>query len=242
VNIIIKDDYDSLSKATSDLIINVVKQKPHAMICLASGDSPTGTYQYLIKAANNGEVSFKQCIFIGLDEWLNIDADKAGATKYYLQSNFLDKIDTGAVYFFDPSNPDLEEECRKMEKLISEKGPIDLLLAGIGLNGHIGLNEPGVNFNLGIHINDLADSTVTSAQKHFGRPVYLEQGITLGIHDILKARKLVLIASGEKKAAIISKALHQKISNQVPATIIQQHPNCEVILDKAAASMLNQPV
>ena len=242
VNIIIEDHYDDLSKATAELIIDLVKQKPDAVLCLASGDSPTGTYQYLIKAEKKGEVSFKQCVFVGLDEWLNIDANQPGATKYYLETNFLDKIDANAVYFFDPSNPDLEAECNKMERLIANKGSIDLLLAGIGLNGHIGLNEPGVDFNLGIHVNDLATSTVISAQKHFGRPVDLKQGITMGIQNILQSNKLVLIASGEKKADIIAKALHSKVSNQVPATIIQQHADCEVILDKAAASQLNQPV
>ena len=242
MNISIKEDYNDLSKATANLIIELVKQKPDAMLCLASGDSPTGTYQHLIIAANTGKVSFKQCVFIGLDEWLDIDADQPGATKYYLKSNFLDKIEAGVIHFFDPSDPDLESECRKMEKLIDENGTIDLLLAGIGLNGHIGLNEPGVDFNLGVHVNNLASSTITSAQKYFGGSVDLKQGITLGIQNILKARKLVLIASGEKKANIISKALHDKVNNQVPATIIQQHPDCEVILDKAAASQLNQPV
>ena len=106
----------------------------------------------------------------------------------------------------------------------------------------IGLNEPGVDFNLGIHVNDLATSTITSAQKHFGRAVNLIRGITLGIQDILKARKLLMIASGEKKAEIIRKALYNNINNQIPASIIQQHPDCEVILDKAAAALLNQPV
>lgn len=242
MNITITEHYDDLSKATAKLIIDLVKHKPDALICLASGDSPTGTYQYLIKAANNGEVSFKQCVFIGLDEWLNIDADKPGATKYYLETNFLDKIDAAAAYYFDPSNPDLEAECRKMEKLIADHRGIDLLLAGIGLNGHIGLNEPGADFNLSIHVNDLAASTISSAQKHFGRPVDLKQGITLGIQNILRSRKLVLIASGEKKADIISKALNLEVSNHIPATIIQEHSDCEVILDKAAASLLNQPV
>ena len=242
MNITITDQYDDLSKTTAKLIIELLKQKPNAMICLASGDSPTGTYQYLIKAAKNGDVSFSKCTFIGLDEWLDIDADQPGATKYYLQTNFLDKIDSGAVYFFNPSNTDLQQECDQMERLISEKGPIDLLLAGIGLNGHIGLNEPGVDFSLGIHINELAPTTISSAQKHFGKPVELKQGITLGIQNILKSKKLVLIASGEKKAGIISKALHYKVNNEIPATIIQLHRNCEVILDKAAAAQLNQPV
>lgn len=244
MNIIVKNNYEGLSEATGSIIIELVNKKPDAFICLASGDSPTGTYQYLINCVNKGEVSFSKCRFIGLDEWLNIDADKPGGTKHYLQTTFFDKVDADKqnVYFFNPSNPDIQSECNKMDRLISEKGPIDLLLAGIGLNGHIGLNEPGVDFQSGIHVNDLASSTITSAQKHFGRNVNLEKGITLGIRDILKARKLVLIASGEKKASIISKALNDPVSNQLPATIIQQHSNCEVILDKASASLLNPTV
>ena len=244
MNITIKDNYDGLSETTGKLIIDLVTQKPDALICLASGDSPTGTYQYLIKSANNGKVSFRQCTFIGLDEWLDIDAGKPGATKYYLQTTFLNMIEARPdnIHFFDPSNPNLQEECNKMEKIISDKGPIDLLLAGIGLNGHIGLNEPGVDFNLGIHINDLATSTITSAQKHFGRAVNLTKGITLGIQDILNARKLVMIASGEKKADIIYKALYNDINKLIPASIIQKHQDCEVVLDKAAAALLNQPV
>jgi glucosamine-6-phosphate isomerase len=244
VNIIVKDNYEGLSEATGRIIIELVNQKPDAFICLASGDSPTGTYQYLINCVNQGDVSFQKCTFIGLDEWLNIDADKPGGTKHYLKTTLFNKIDADErnIYFFDPSNPDIQEECVKMEKVISEKGPIDLLLAGIGLNGHIGLNEPGVDLKSGVHINDLAQSTITSAQKYFGDNVTLEKGITLGIQNILMTRKLVLIASGEKKASIISKALQEPISDQVPATIIQQHSDCDVILDKSAASLLNQAV
>src|SRR4051812_6504691 len=160
MNITICENYDELSKTTAALIMQTVVQKPDAFICLASGDSPTGTYQYLVKWYNEKKLSFRNCYFIALDEWLGIDAAKVGGTMHYLLTNFLEQVDADKekIYFFNSLTSDAESECKRIESILNERGAIDIALVGIGLNGHIGLNEPGADFNAEVHISTLATS------------------------------------------------------------------------------------
>ncbi|HEU0063473.1 MAG TPA: glucosamine-6-phosphate deaminase [Flavisolibacter sp.] len=242
MNITICENYDELSKTSAAIIMQTVLQKPDAFICLASGDSPTGTYQYLVKWHNEKKLSFRNCYIIALDEWLGIDAAKAGGTMHYLMTNFLEHVDADKekIYFFNSLTSDAQSECKRIETVLKERGAIDIALVGIGLNGHIGLNEPGSDFSAQVHISTLASSTINSAQRYFSGKVHLVKGITLGIKNIMEAKRLILIASGEKKADIVSKAVQGEVNNTVPATIIQHHVNSEVILDKAAAMFLPQ--
>ena len=135
---------------------------------------------------------------------------------------------------------DLREECTKMDAVIRNKGGIDLIVVGIGMNVHIGFNEPGVSFDNYSHVIDLDETTISVGQKYFNTPVSLQKGITLGLKHLLNAKKAILIANGTKKAGVIRDTVEQKVNNNFPATVMQQHANGFVMIDEGAASLLNQ--
>jgi 6-phosphogluconolactonase/glucosamine-6-phosphate isomerase/deaminase len=149
------------------------------------------------------------------------------------------KIQNDKIHFFDGASQDLVAECKRIDNFISEKGHIDLVMVGLGLNGHIGLNEPGVDFDLYSHFSPLDEKTKEVAQKYFTDKVLLTKGITLGPRHLLEAEVAILIASGINKAEIIKKALEQEVSNSVPASILQNHRDAYVFLDQNAASLLS---
>lgn len=236
----ISKNYNELSKATANYIIDYVNRKPASLICLPSGQSPTGTLDYLVQSAEKGIVDFSNCSFVALDEWVGIDGTMEGSSRQYLNKHFFDhlNIDSDKIIFFDGLAADLESECKRVDNEISKHGSIDIMLVGIGMNGHIGLNEPGTSFDLYSHVVELDELTVTVAQKYFQQQTALKKGITLGLKHLMESKIPVLIASGMNKAEIIKKALGGPVSNSIPATILQTHPDCQVFLDKDAASLL----
>jgi 6-phosphogluconolactonase/glucosamine-6-phosphate isomerase/deaminase len=140
---------------------------------------------------------------------------------------------------FNALSDDLEDECRKMDAIIHEKGGIDLMVVGIGLNGHIGFNEPGVSNDLYSHVIELDDKTQSVGQKYFKEAVALKQGITLGLNHLMESETVILIANGFKKADIIQMTIQNKISNKIPATIIREHPNSFLMIDREAAAKIS---
>jgi glucosamine-6-phosphate isomerase len=240
VQILIRDNYEELSKTTAAIIVDVVKHKSHALLCFPSGESPIGTYRYLVKYAQERKVDFSHCRFIGLDEWVGIDGRNPGSCRYYLDKHLFSplQIKPDHIQLFDGCAPDLDQECRRLDEYIRAHGPIELLLAGIGLNGHIGLNEPGTSFECNAHHVLLDEVTKTVAQKYFDQETPLQKGITLGLRQVSGARVVVMLASGASKAAIVAQALTGPITSQVPASILQIHHNSIVVLDEAAAADL----
>jgi 6-phosphogluconolactonase/glucosamine-6-phosphate isomerase/deaminase len=131
-------------------------------------------------------------------------------------------------------------ECKRINDFIRQNGPLDLMMVGLGMNGHVGLNEPGVDFSLHAHISELQDNTKTVAKKYFQKEVFLSEGITHGPKDLLDSKIAILIASGSKKAGIVARALEGEINENIPASIFQQHPNAYVFLDSEAAGLLSK--
>ena len=142
------------------------------------------------------------------------------------------------IHLFNALSTDPTAECEKMDRFIAAKGGIDLMVVGIGRNGHIGFNEPGVPFEKYSHVVDLDEVTRSVGQKYFSQKTELSQGITLGLQYLLESKKAILIANGEKKAEVIRRALEEEISTAMPASAIRKHNNAFVILDKEAASSL----
>jgi len=140
---------------------------------------------------------------------------------------------------FDAMSPDLQGECRKMDNIIFEKGGIDLMIVGIGMNGHIGFNEPGVLFDNYSHVIDLDNTTVSVGQKYFKTAVSLQKGITLGLRHLLESKKVLLIANGEKKSGVIKKTVEGEITSSFPASIMQKHSTGFVMVDEEAAGLLD---
>lgn len=240
MKIAIYDTYDDMSKAAAELVAQQLAEKPASVICFPSGDSPTGMLNYIVQWANEGKIDLSQSFFIGLDEWVGMDENDQGSCKYYLKHNFFDKLNTKLtnVTLFDAKAADLDAECERINNFISSKGGLDLMMVGIGMNGHLGLNEPGTPFNLYAHLSELDPVTVQVGQKYFSQETKLTGGITLGLQHLAEAGKAVLIASGAKKAPIIHESLQGTVSTEVPASILQKLSNAIVLLDKDAASEL----
>ncbi len=241
MNINVFKDYDELSEKTAEFIADFVKTKTDARLCLAAGDTPTGTFKNMVGLSKEGRASFSGCTFVGLDEWVGMDENDEGSCKNYVYNNLFIPlaVKKSKIVFFDACADNLEAECRRIDDYIKNNGPIDLMLVGIGMNGHIGLNEPGVSFDSYSHIVKLDPVTKNVGQKYFKEKTDLEMGITLGIRHLMESKCAILIANGTKKAEIIRKVVKGEVTNKIPASILQRHKNCYLFLDKDAASMLD---
>lgn len=235
-------DYEALSQHVADEIIRLVKSKPDAVLCLASGDTPRLTFNLMTKKAADDKIDFTRCTFIGLDEWVGIPPENEGSCHYFLHHHVFGPlhISSNHIHLFNALSKDLEQECRQMDSIIAAKGGIDLILVGVGMNGHIGFNEPGVSPDHYAHVVQLDEATRTVGQKYFRQHTSLSYGITLGLNHLLEARKAIMIANGTKKADVIRKALEEDIAPSLPASIMRKHANGFVMLDDGAASALTK--
>ncbi|MFM9911407.1 MAG: glucosamine-6-phosphate deaminase, partial [Chitinophagaceae bacterium] len=180
--------------------------------------------------------------FIGLDEWIDLSPKTEGSCQNDFHKRIFGPLGIlpSQYHLFDGLSNNVEKECADMDAFIKEKGGIDLMVVGIGMNGHIGFNEPGVDFNLLSHVIDLDETTVSVGQKYFSEPVSLQKGITLGLGHLMNSKKLLLLANGKRKSMVIKKAVEETISNLFPASIIQQHPESYVLIDEDAGSLLDK--
>ena len=171
-------DHASLSQYTAEHIAAIINQKPDALLCLASGDTPIETYHHLVELAKARRVDVSQCTFVGLDEWVGFGPEDAGSCSYYVFRDLFTPLQLrpDQVHVFDAKATDLAAECAKIDSLIDARGGLDLLLVGMGMNGHIALNEPGTPFTLGCHVGELAESTITVGQKYFEQETVLDAG------------------------------------------------------------------
>ena len=236
----IYQDYERLSQEAADEIIHTIKQKPDAVLCLATGDTPRLTYEILVQKANTEKVDFSKVSFVALDEWVGIPPENAGSCFFFLNNNVFKPLGVKAeqTYLFDALSEDLPSECAKMDSVIDQRGGIDLMLVGVGMNAHVGFNEPGVREDLKTHVVELDATTQTVGQKYFSQTAKLKHGITLGLVHFLNSRKALMLASGRKKAEVMRRALEGPISTDVPASIIKKHQRGIVMLDEEAASSL----
>jgi len=236
-------DYEALSFATCEAIIDIIKDKPDAVLCLATGQSPILTYELLVEKIISNKIDISQITFIGLDEWVGIPPEMEGSCQHFLQTRLFKplNISSSQIFLFNALAGDPEKECKRMNDAIAAKGGIDFMLVGVGLNGHIGFNEPGVAINNHAHVIELDETTKAVGQKkYFDKPVTIGKGITLGLQNFLEARFAIMIANGTKKAEIIKKAIEAPINTNVPATIMRMHKNSLLMIDEEAASLLNE--
>jgi len=196
----------------------------------------------MVEMAKEQNVSMQHCNFVALDEWVGIPPDKEGSCANFLYSEIFNplSIAKGKIHLFNAMSNEPHKECAKMDLTIASLGGIDLMIVGIGMNGHVGFNEPGTPFDKYAHVVDLDETTRTVGQKYFKEKMPINQGITLGFNHILASKSLLLIANGQKKAAIIKKTVEDNISNAVPATLLRLHTNSIIRIDWEAASMLKE--
>lgn len=233
-------DHNTLSQYAAQHLAAIINRKPNALLCLASGDTPIETYHRFVDLVQQERVDVSQCLFVGLDEWVGFGPDDVGSCSYYVFRDLFTPLQLRPeqIHVFDAKANDLSAECARIDTIIQSRGGLDVLLVGMGLNGHIALNEPGTPFTLGCHVVELAESTKTVGQKYFTQETTLNQGITLGLRHLTEAHEVILLVSGAKKATILRDALRGPVSEQVPASILQTQPQAQIWIDEAAGSLL----
>jgi glucosamine-6-phosphate deaminase len=242
MKVLVSKNYEEMCRTAANLIVEQVGRNPNSLLCFPSGESPAGVFKYLIADSLEGGVDFTSCYFVGLDEWVGMSKDDEGSCTNFLYESFFSpmRIKPDKMMFFDARAADLDASCKAMDDFIKAHRPLDIMLVGIGMNGHIGLNEPGTDFNLYSHHSPLDPVTVKVGQKYFKQHTTLKEGISLGIKHLQEAKMPMLIASGNKKAAIIKQALEGEITNQLPASVFQSLEAAYVMLDDEAASGLTK--
>src|SRR5664279_4697587 len=238
---IIYKDYTELSVKTAELIADIISKKPDALLCFPAGETSVGTFKHLIELNKKGKISFKKCKIVGLDEWANIGDMKSENCFSFLKKNLFDYIDYSKdnFCFFDGEASDLTKECFKTDNFIKENGPIDMILLGAGMNGHLGLNEPGTSFDLYSHIVFLDETTKIVGQKYFSGKVNLTTGLTLGVKYIMEAKTAILQMNGERMAPLVRRLIESEVSPAFPASVIKEHKNSFLLIDKEAAKLIS---
>lgn len=240
MKIIIKESYEDLSKEAARVIKREMQKKPNLVLGLATGSTPIGLYKELIRRHKEG-LSFSQITTFNLDEYFGLDSSHSQSYHFYMQKNLFDHIDIKPknIHIPDGTVKDVKRYCAEYEEIIKRVGGIDLQILGIGSNGHIGFNEPGSLFTSRTHLTKLTESTIKDNARFFEKKEDVPRfAITMGIQTILEAKEIILLASGQNKADAVAKSIEGQITSQVPASILQKHPNSIFILDKAAASQL----
>lgn len=240
MNIIRAKDYQDMSRKAANIISAQIIMKPDCVLGLATGSTPVGTYRQLIEWYEKGDLDFSRVSTVNLDEYRGLAHTDPQSYYYFMQENLFDhvNIDKTATHVPDGTNPDAADACAKHEQIIKSLGGIDLQLLGLGNNGHIGFNEPGAAFEKETHLVDLAESTIRANARFFTSIDEVpKQAYTMGIRTIMQAKKILVVVSGESKADIVSRAFFGPVTPEVPASILQMHPDVTVVCDEAALSL-----
>lgn len=231
--------FDAMSLASAGMIAEKIREKADSLICLPAGNTAIAAFDYLIKLQQEGSVSFQKARFVQLDEWMNHDLGEENCGGF-LNWHFYRPAGIGQekVHLFDLQLSDTEEICKEMDEWLEKNGPIDIMMLGLGMNGHLGLNEPGVAWDQKSVVVPLSDTTKAVGQKYFSENHALEYGITLGMKHILAAKLVILQVGGKQKRYIVKDILAAGPNIQLPATALQLHRNAIIALDAEAASLL----
>ena len=234
------NDYQEISEKAFEEIKKIVTEKPDAVLGLATGSSPVGLYQLMIKDHQENGTSYREVRTFNLDEYVGLPKDHPESYYSFMHRNLFDGLDIKEENIHIPSSEgDLQEKCEQYNDALEET-VIDVQILGIGSNGHIGFNEPGTSFDSVTHIVDLKPSTIADNARFFDDDISKvpTRAITMGISNVMAARKIILLASGENKANAIQACVMGPVTENVPASILQEHPDVIMIIDKAAASSL----
>lgn len=234
-------DYNDLSRKAANIISAQVIMKPDCVLGLATGSTPIGTYKQLIDWYNKGDLDFSDVKSVNLDEYRGLPRDNDQSYYYFMYNNLFKhiNIDLDRTNVPNGMEPDSDKECTRYDNVIKELGGIDLQLLGLGHNGHIGFNEPDETFAKGTHCVDLQESTIEANKRFFANIDDVpRQAYTMGIGNIMSAKKVLLVVSGEDKAQILHDVLCGPVTPKVPASILQLHEDVIVVADKAALSKM----
>ena len=242
MKLIVVENYEELSKVSAQEYANVIKENPKAVLGLATGGSPIGMYKELIKMYENKELDFSNVTTVNLDEYVGLNPEHEQSYRHFMNENLFKHINVDITKTFVPNGlaEDLAAQCKEYDEKIKELGGIDVQLLGIGNNGHIAFNEPDTELSAGTHVISLTQNTIEANARFFDNIDDVPKtAITMGVGGIMKAKKIILIASGESKAEAIKGIFSGKITTENPASMLQMHRDAVVIVDKDAAKLLN---
>jgi glucosamine-6-phosphate isomerase len=202
-------DYENLSINAAENLMSLVSHKHNPLVCVASGDSPAGMYAEVVKKVMGQQIDVRAWNFLGLDEWVGLNGADEGSCRFHLDRQFFNPLQTSPdnILFVDGRSNDLLKECERVERSIQKHGGIDVAVVGLGMNGHIGMNEPGTSVRQRTHVARLDPLTVQVGQKYFQTAQPLSEGITLGLGTLMEAKHVVLLVNGGKKASIVKQVL-----------------------------------
>lgn len=242
MEVFIADSYEAMSRKAADDVLELMRAHKQPLISPATGNSPEGLYRELVNRYHNKEFDISHWHFVGLDEWVGMSGSDEGSCLYNLQQQLFQPLNVTneQICVFDGKSRDLDKECDRVEKFIHEHGGLNVAIVGLGMNGHIGLNEPGTNASLRSHVVDIHPVTQQVGQKYFKERKHLTKGITLGLATLMEAKHIVLLVNGKHKASIVREALQGDISEQLPASLLRRHRDLLVYLDRDAASEIQE--
>ena len=240
MKVIITENYEEMSNQAAQLIIDVIKRNPNAVLGLATGTSPIGTYQNMIKDHKENGTSYKNVKTVNLDEYVGLTADHDQSYAYFMRKNLFDGLDIDQTNTHLPcgSASDLSKECDRYNALLDTMKQ-DVQVLGLGSNGHIGFNEPNTPFDSVTHLVDLTENTIKDNSRLFASIDEVpHQALSMGIKNIMQAKSVVMVVSGKNKAKAVYDMVKGEVSPVCPASVLQLHPFVTVICDKEAASLL----
>lgn len=244
MKLLLADTYVASSKQVADDLVALLKDKKNPLVCVASGDSPAGVYRELVRRVQEKELNVSDWYFVGLDEWLGMNGTDEGSCRFHLDQQLFHplQISHEHICFFDGRCKDAEAECQRVEAFVTDHGGIDVAIVGLGMNGHVGMNEPGTPVSARVHVAELDVLTQQVGQKYFTQQKQLTAGLTMGIANLLECRAVFLVVNGRHKADIVQTILNEPVSVQRPASLLFQHPGLSIYLDKEAAAGIEKKV
>lgn len=234
MNLIVKKNYIEMSTTAARTVADFIINNPGSLLCFCAGDTPYGMFEQLIEMQKKGLLDLNSVYYVGLDEWVGVGEETTGSCvqvmndHFYLPANIKPER---KLIFNGLNNP--QDECKKIADYIKRHGGIGLTVLGIGMNGHIGFNEPGTDISELCGVVALDDVTKSVLPKYFGRQLPLTQGVTVSTKALSEAKQIILIASGEKKAAIIKKIIGSK-NRDIPASLLAHLEKTCLIVDRSA--------
>jgi glucosamine-6-phosphate deaminase len=240
MKVIVTENYEEMSKKAAEILIDIVKNNPNAVLGLATGSSPIGTYENMAADYRANGTSYKNVTTVNLDEYVGLTPDHDQSYAYFMRKNLFDNVDMNLANTNLPqgSAKDLQAECDRYNKLL-EGYQQDVQVLGLGSNGHIGFNEPGTPFDSVTHLVDLTENTIKDNSRLFANIDEVpRQALSMGIKNIMNAKSIVMVVSGKNKAKAVYGMVKGEITPELPASVLQLHPFVTVICDKDAASLL----
>ena len=241
MKVVVVKNYNEISFQAAQLITDQIINKINCVLGLATGSTPIGVYQELIRKFQEGELNFSKVVTFNLDEYYGLSPEHPQSYHFFMWDSFFKHINIKKenVHLLNGITGNIAKECKQYEALIQKSGGIDLQILGIGNNGHIGFNEPDISLNTRTHLVNLTAKTIRANSRFFNNAQEVpKQAITMGIGTIMRARKIILLANGKRKARAIERTINGPITTKMPATVLQLHNDVTTIIDQEAASQL----